>query len=205
MFRYALITSLAALTAACATQEQTAALECGAGAAAVSVLACKLMGGSTEKCAAIGVAGAGIGGLGCYAYSSHMAQREKELEGHENDLDARLRYVEGVNKDTAAYNEQLKQNLAVMTRNTNDLTRQIKQQNVDQDQLAQHRKALDAQLKQANDSLALQRKQLDSMRAFQAQQTTKSKDLDMKIAHEEALMADTRRETAAMAALRERI
>jgi hypothetical protein len=205
MIRIVLITLLAALTTACATPQQNAALECGAGGAVAAALLCKIAGGDTGKCAAIAAGVGVIGGAGCYAYSNKMAKREKELEGHENDLDARLKYVKDVNSDTAAYNDQLKKDVGTATQNTDQLVAQMRQKTVDQQKLADQRKALDTQIKLANDSVTLQRKQLSSMRSFQAQQTVKSQELASEIQRQQMLLAETERETNALAAQRQRI
>ncbi|SAK63189.1 hypothetical protein AWB78_02121 [Caballeronia calidae] len=205
MFRIVLISLLAALTAACATPQQNAALECGAGGAIAAMLLCKVAGGDTGKCAAIGAGVGVLGGAGCYAYSDKMARRQKELEGHENDLDARLKYVKDVNSDTAAYNAQLTKDVGTAKQKTDDLVAQMRQKAVDQQQLADQRKALDTQIRLANDNIALQRKQITSMRTFQAQQSVKSQELTSEIQRQQMLLAETERETSALAAQRQRI
>ncbi|TCK43737.1 hypothetical protein B0G84_2079 [Paraburkholderia sp. BL8N3] len=205
MYRPFMITLFAVFTAACETTQQTASLECGAAGLGVAFLLCKAAGGSNATCAAVGGVAAVGGGVLCYSLSDKLDKRRKELAGHENDLDARLRYVKGINADTAKYNEDLKKQVAALSQHTDTLVQQIQQKTADEKKLADQRKALDAAIKNASDSVAAQRNALNFMRSYQAEQAGKSQDLAAEVQRQQMLLAETQRETSALAAQRQRI
>jgi esterase/lipase superfamily enzyme len=64
------------LLVGCATQEQTASLEGGAGAAAAGYLLCKAMGKSDRDCAANAVAGGGVGAGVYYSYELRLENQQ---------------------------------------------------------------------------------------------------------------------------------
>jgi hypothetical protein len=196
------------LSFGCATtsnNQRTSAVECGAAGAVGGLLLCKLMGGDDRQCAVVTVL-AGAGGASiCYVYAGNLEKRQKELAGKENDLDARLRYVRGVNEDSAKLNQQLRDRVTKVTRHTDDLVAQINQKTVSQQKLTQEREALDNEVKAANEQLALEKKALDDMKQFQAQHAGKSRELDSEIAKQRRLLAETERQTTALASQRERI
>jgi hypothetical protein len=205
MIRTLTILSLGAMTAACATAEQTAAIECGAAGVGVAFLICKAAGGSTATCAAAGGLTGLAGGALCYSLSDKMAKRRAALAGHENDLDARLAYVKGVNEDTVKYNEDLKKQVAELTDHTNAVAQQVKLNTADEKQLANQRKALDAALKNTDDAIASQKATLSDMRAYQAQHAASSQELSQQIVREQANLQDTQRQAAALANLKQSV
>jgi len=205
MIKPVTIALLVTLMTACETTQQTASLECGAAGLGAAFLLCKAAGGSNATCAAIGgVVGVGGGAL-CYSLSDKMAKRRKELAGHENDLDARLSYVRGINEDSAKYNEDLRKQVTELTAHTNTVVQQIQQNSIDQQKLADQRKALDTALKNANDSVIAQRDALNFMRSYQASQSSKSSELAAEVQREQMLLAETQRQTTALASQRQRI
>jgi hypothetical protein len=107
-----------------------AGLECGLGAAGVSYLACRLKGKSNTQCAEIGAGMALAGALGCSLYAKHLEARRRELAGKENDVDAQIRYVQGLNADTRQLNADLAQRVSSLTQDTDKLVSQIGQQEV---------------------------------------------------------------------------
>jgi D-mannonate dehydratase len=205
MFRKILAVILATLTVACATQEQTASLECGAAGLGIAFLACKLAGGNDAACAAIGgAAGLGIGAV-CYNLSATLDKQRQELAGHENDLDARLRYIKSVNTAIASYNERMKTDLVTITQHTNSVVLQIQQKSIDQQSLEKERTYLDTQLKKANESLASQRQSVDLMRKLQAEHNFQDPQLTQELQRQQTLLAQTEQQTAALASQRQRI
>jgi hypothetical protein len=197
------IVLLSALSAGCATQEQTAALECGAGGAGLAFLICKLAGGNDATCAAAGAGAGALGAAGCYAWSSKLKKDREALAGHENDLDARLTYVRNVNATMAQYNESLKKQVADLSQHTAATAQQVSEQSSEHTQLANRRKAIDAALKDANASIAEQKKTLADMREFQAQHASTSQSLAAEIQREEAILQETQRQANALANLRQ--
>lgn len=204
MIKASAIVLLSAISAGCATSEQTAALECGAGGAGAAFLICKLAGGSDASCAAAGGGVGIVGAAGCYAWSSKLKKDREALAGHENDLDARLTYVRNVNATMSQYNDTLKKQVADLTQHTAATKQQISQKSSDQDKLVNQRKAIDAALKDANSSIAEQQKTLADMRAFQAQHAS-NQNLATEIKREEAILQETQRQANALANLRQSV
>jgi hypothetical protein len=196
---------LASLLAACSTPEQQSALECGGVTAAVAFAACKLAHGNTATCAAIGAGGGALGGAACYGLAKHLDDRRKELAGRENDLDARLQYVRGVNQDSEQYNAQLRKSVSDVTAQTDNTVQQIKQGALTADQIASARQALDKQIADAYTQLSAQKLALQDMKQFQARQPKPSPDLDAEIQKEQSILAATQRDTQALASQRQRI
>jgi uncharacterized protein YeaO (DUF488 family) len=196
---------LSLIAIGCATPEQQAALEGGVGGAASGYLLCKLLGGDDKKCVAAAVVAATAVGVISYSYASSLKKWRKELVGKENDLDARLRYVRGVNEDTEKLNQQLCQRVTQVTRHTDQVVASIQRKSISPEQLSKERDALDNEVKAANTQVALVKRALDDMKRFQAQQARKSRELDAEIAELQRLYAKTQRETSALASQRQRI
>jgi hypothetical protein len=193
------------LIAGCATPEQNASLECGAGGVAVGYVACKLMGNSDASCARFAVVAGGIGAAACYSYASNLEKRRQQLAGHENDLNARLQYVRGLNEDGQKLNSELQTRVAAATRRTGELQAQISQNRASGDQLAKERQRLDDELKNANQQVALQREALSEVKTYRSQRKQPSQDLDAEIAKQDRLLADAQRQVDTLASLRERV
>lgn len=187
--------------AGCATQQQTSSLECGVGAAVVVGGLCKALGGSDQNCTAMAALGGGIGGAACYSYAGRLEKRRQQLAGREQDLDARLAYVRGLNEDGQQLNTELQARVDAASKRFASLTTQTGRLKVSTDQLAKERKQLDDEIKAANQQVALQGNALTEAKAFQAKRT--SPDLDSEIAKQERLLADARRHVAAMASMRQ--
>jgi len=205
MTRKITVMTLALLSSACATQQQTASLECGAAGLGIGFLACKLAGGSDATCAAVG-AGVGLGGgVLCYSLSDNLAKHRKELAGHENDLDARINYLKAVNADTQRYNDGMKKELVTITQHTDSVVQKIQQNTIDQQALAKERANLDTQLKNANASVAAQRDSVDYMHKLQAQNKFTDPQLSQQLSIQQALLEQTKEQTAALASQRQRI
>lgn len=194
---------LSVLLAGCATNQQTASLECGAGGALVGYVACKALGGTDANCAKFAVVGGGVGALACYSYAARLEKRRQQLAGRENDLDARLRYVRGLNEDGEKLNAELRGRVEVASRRSEELTAQIGRNRASADLLAKERSRLDGELKAAKEQVALQRDALSEVKTFQAKRT--SADLDAEIAKQDRLLADARRQVDTLASLRERV
>ena len=196
------------LSAGCATttdNQRTSALECGAGGAAGGFLLCKALGGDNKQCAAVAfLTGAG-GAAICYSYAGNLEKRRQELAGKEADLDARLRYVRGVNEDSEKLNRQLRDRVANVTRHTNELVAQVNQKKLSQQNLTKEREALDNEVKVANEQLTLEKKALKDIKQLQAQHARNSHELDAEIAKQQRLLAETQRQTTALASQRQRI
>ncbi len=189
----------------CQTAAQTSSLQCGAGGAAGAYLLCKAMHGSDAEClgaaTVVGVGGAAI----CYSYAANLERRKKELAGRENDLDARIKYVRGLNQDSRQLNTELGKRLAETTRATDDLVAQIRQNKVSGVQLAQARDARDKEVRAASAQAARSTEALAEAKAYRARARPASPDLDADLARQEQLNAETQRLVAMLAAQKSRV
>jgi len=194
-----------ALIAGCATKQQTASLECGVGGAAVSYALCKATGGSDQKCAAIAAGTGAVGAVACYSYASHLAKRKQELAGRENDLDARIKYVRGLNEDTQQLNADLNGRIKQADARSATLLAQVNRNQASSQQLASERQRLDDEVKAANQQVAVGANALNEVKTYQAQRTSPSPDLDAEIAKQERLLAEAKEEVKKLASYRERV
>jgi hypothetical protein len=197
--------ALCALLAGCQTAPQNASLQCGAGAAATGYLVCKLLGRPDSECvkaaAVVGVGGAAV----CYSYASNLDKRRKELAGRENDLDARIRYVRGINADSEQLNADLGKRVAATTQSTDELLVQVRQQKVTAARLEKERQAREEELRGANAQLARGEDALTEVKAYRTRARPASPDLDAAIQKQEQLLADARRQVDLLAAQRARV
>lgn len=197
--------ALCLLLAGCQTAPQNASLQCGAGAAAAGYLVCKLLGRPDSECvkaaAVVGVGGAAI----CYSYASNLDKRRKELAGRENDLDARIRYVRGINEDSEQLNADLGKRVATTTQSTDELLVQIRQQKVTAARLEKERQAREDEVRSANAQLARGEDALNEVKAYRSRTRATSPDLDAAIVKQEQLLADARRQVDLLAAQRARV
>lgn len=189
----------------CQTAPQNASLQCGAGAAAVGFLLCKALGNSDSKClmagAVIGAGGAAI----CYSYASNLERRRKELAGRENDLDAQIRYVRGLNEDGQQLNADLAKEVASVKQKTDELVAQIKQNKVSQEQLAKARQDRENEVKAAKAQVDKGNEALAEVEAYRSKRKAPSPDLDAEIAKQKQLLADAQRQVDLLAAQRARV
>lgn len=200
-----MLASLTLLSAGCATQQQTAGLECGIGGAAGGYLVCKLAGGSDAACAGAAGAGGLLGGALCFSLSATLEKHRKELAGHENELDARLRYLKAVNADSTRYNEAMRNDIVKITQHTDTVVQRMQQKTIDQQTLAKERADLDVKLKHANDSLAAQQNAVSYMSSLQASHRLRNPKLAQELQLQLALLDQTKQQTAALASQRQRI
>ena len=196
---------LGIVIAGCATTEQTASLQCGAGGLAAGYLACKLAGGTDAKCLAIGGGVAAAGAVGCYSYSKHLTARRQQLAGKENDLDAQIHYVKGLNDDTRQFNSELNKRVTAMTQKNDQVVVQIQQQQITAQQLAQEHQSQDklisASQQEVNDGI----KALQAAKDLRARRTAPAPDLDAAIDQQEQLLANAQHQVDQLAQQRARV
>jgi septal ring factor EnvC (AmiA/AmiB activator) len=190
----------------CATQQETSAVECGAGGAVLAVVICKMAHGNDASCAAIG-AGAGAAGAAiCYSYANNIQKRRQALAAQGDTLNAHLKYLQGVNQDTATLNSQLAAKVTAVTNSTDQAVNALAKGQMTQAELAHQRQALDAQVTAAQAQVNTATQELQSARQYRAQQgTAPSPALDAEIARLQELLSQAQSSTSALAAQRQRI
>lgn len=182
-----------------------AGLECGLGGAGVGYLACKLTGKSSKECKKVALGAGAAGALACSLYAKRLDNRRKELEGKEQDLDAQIRFMQGLNADTRQLNADLAERVSSMTAETDALVAQITQQQVSQEQLVQERESRDEALKTSRDEVAQGQKALEEAKTRRAQQASESAALDGAIKEQEQLLASAERQVKLLAEQRARV
>ena len=193
------------LLVGCATTEQNASLECGLGGVAAGYLACKLAGGNDAKCLAIGGGVGGAAAVGCYSYSKHLAARRQQLAGKENDLDAQIKYVQGLNNDTKQLNGELNKRLASVTQKNDQVLAQIQQQQISYQQLAQERQSQDKLIAQSQQEVDDGVKALQTAKDLRARRSTAAPDLDAAIDQQEQLLVDAHHQVELLSQQRARV
>ena len=195
--------------ASCATPAQQAKTEGAAGGAAVGAglgaLAGYLIGGNATG-ALIGAAAGGVlGGAVGYSYANRIVQRQKELAGRENDLDARIKFARGINQDTEEYNRKLEEEIKAEEQQISRLTSGVG----DQQRINQQREALRKDLankaEDANKQLSVAKAQLEDIKNFRSQQSQSSQDLDAEISKLQITVAQLESKTQTLAAMGQRM
>lgn len=201
-----------ATTGGTSSKASTAGLECGAVGAGGGYLTCKLLGGSEAMCLSIAAGVGGLGGVACYSLATNFEKRRQELAGKENDVNARLKYVRGLNEDSKKLNQELNSRVAQVSQRTDTIVAQIEKGTISQKEVAKERESLLQEEKAANDQVALEKSALDDMKRFQAEQARKKEidkamheKLDAEIKEQERLLAETQLATKALASQRQRI
>jgi hypothetical protein len=202
-----------------------AAVECAIVGAALATAVCLAAGAAggmskgekgkvdgAEICAAA-VAGATLLAAGaCYTFAQRYEKRRQELAGKENDLDARLKYVRGLNTDSENINRELNTRIKEISKRTDKTVAQIERGSISRKELAKEREALLEEEKAAREYVELEKAALEDMKRFQAGQIRKTDSdralhaqLDAEIRKQERLLEETQRATSAFAAQRQRI
>lgn len=185
-----------------------AALECGAVGAGLATAICIAAGGSAAACAGAAAGGGALGAGICYTYAQKYEKRRQELAGKENDLDARLKYVRGLNEDSEKLNQDLNARVEQVSKRADKIVTQMREGTISQQQLVKEREELLKEENVAKDQVALEKSALEDMKQFQARQAqtgNESAELDAEIRKQERLLAETQNATRALAAQRQRI
>lgn len=199
---------IAFLVAGCATPGQQATTEGTAGGAVLGALlgagVGALAGGG--RGAAIGAgAGAFLGGIAGYSYAQNIQSRRNALAGQENNLNAQLRFAEGVNQDTQEANRLLAQEIRASEDKVNALAVKTQQHQATQRELESQRQDLAKKVKAAEDQHALAARQLDELNQFRSRQPQGSPELDAQIAKLETQLQELKHNTTTLASLSQRL
>lgn len=192
----------------CATESQQAKTESTVTGTAIGAIAGGIIGGllGGKRGAVIGAATGGvIGGVAGYSYGDKIAQRHQELEGKENDLNARINFARGVNQDTEEYNQKLRQEIASTKQGVDALAAQIKRQQVTQQQLYTAREQLNAKVNNAQQQLTVAQTELHNLQVFKSKQPQQSAELNTEISRLQTNLAQLKSNTNTLAALSQRI
>lgn len=186
-----------------------AGLECGAVGGGLAAAICLAAGGSALTC---GIASGSTGLLAagaCYTYAEKLTDRRKKLAERAHDLDAQLEFARGAVEDSKKANEDLNKRVAQITKDTDKIAARMKQGTISQQELAKAKEALLKEERSAKEQAAIGRSALEDMTAFQNEQKRKPdadraalSELDKKIEEQQRLLAETQRQTSAIASAR---
>lgn len=201
------VSTVAGLITGCVSSSAAtrASAQCGAAVGGVSYLACKLTGKTDEHCLKVAGVGAVAGAVTCYVYASNLESRRKALAGNEDDLDAQIHYVTGLNSDTEQLNADLAKRLSHITRETDDLVAKVRQQQISEDQLLQERKTREDMLNASQKEVGQGHEALQFAKQLRAKRTSQSVELDAKITQQDKLLAQAQTQVNLLAAQRARV
>ncbi|WON73502.1 hypothetical protein [Nitrosospira sp. Is2] len=218
MKKKAVMLLLVSLVSGCATlrdqigTKNAAAVECAAAGGGLGYGICDVAGGNSLICALIGVGVAVVGGGVCYGLAAKYEERNQELVGKENDLDARLEYVRKINEDTEKSNEELKSRVAEASDRTDKILKKMKEGKSSPAKRDEQKKKLLEEEEAANQLVVLEEKVVKDMRNFQTrnltntgEKTATQVELDKEIEKLELLLAETQRQTKVLASKRQSI
>ena len=157
---------LLALMAGCSTvggkpgSSGMAALECGAVGAGIATAICIAAGGKAAACAGAAAGGGALGAGICYTYAQKYEKRRQELAGKENDLDARLKYVRGLNEDSEKLNQDLNARVEQVSKRTDRIVAQTNEGTISRQELIKEREGLLKEENAAKDQIVLEKSAL---------------------------------------------
>ena len=206
MKKILLASCVAALVTGCANPQQQGASEGAAIGAVLGGVLCAVAGGNASTCAAVAGASAALGGAVGYTYANNVEKRRQALAGRENDMNARLEYVRGVNQDSERFNAELQQKMQNAARQTEQFQDQIAAGRATQQQIAQRRNKLDREISDANQQVESMESALEDMRRFRDSNAGQaSPQLDQQIETLSQTLDQARSNTQALAGLRQRV
>ncbi len=189
-----------------------AALECGAVGAGLAAAICIAAGGNAATCAGAAAGGGLIGAGACYTFAESYEKRREELAGKENDLDARLKYVRGLNADAEKLNQELRTRVSNISKKTDETVAQIARGTISRQEVEKEKQALLKEQKVALQQAELEKAALEDMKRFQAEQLRKvdgdkalHAQLDKEIEKQERLLRETEGIAKAFASQSQRI
>ena len=192
----------------CATKGQQTRTEGTAGGAGIGAVIGGLLGYALgdEKGALAGAAlGAALGGAVGYTYADNIANRHAELAGHENDLDARIAFAEGVNQDTQEFNQLLERDIATLAPEIDALSAQARQEKITQKELDKKRQSMEEKVEETEIALAAAEDELKDLKKFQDRTPDQSDKLDSEIAKLERNLKQLKKNTDTIASLSQRL
>ncbi|MCP4340876.1 MAG: hypothetical protein GY799_18800 [Desulfobulbaceae bacterium] len=192
----------------CATKDQQTRTEGTAGGAGIGAIIGGLIGyvvGDEEGALAGAALGAALGGAVGYTYADNIANRHAELAGHENDLDARITFAEGINQDTQELNQLLEREIATLTPEIDTINTQARQEKITQKELDEKRKSMEQKVEETETALAAAENELKELKKFQGRTPDQSDELDSEIGKLEKNLKQLKRNTDTIASLSQRL
>ncbi len=158
------------------------------------------------KGAAIGAGvGALLGGAGGCTYASYVTDRNAQLAGKENDLNAQIQYASDMAEDTKKHNQQIAQEIQEANLKLAQISAGIKNQQATEAQLADEKSRLEKKLAGERQLESQVAASLDNLHKFRATQPQNSQVLDHKIGELQAQLQTLKSNNQALAAVSQRV
>jgi hypothetical protein len=188
-----------------ALQPTVSAFECGGGSVKAAIASCRAEGGHYGHCAIVASRAGVSGATACYTYSSKIRKRREQLVGQEDQLDAQIRYLQDVNRDTEDLNAELDVRIEEVIARTDTAVDSLAQGEMTESELAQLRAILDIEVSSAQRQLDAASRELQAAEQYRSRRQPSTAALDAEIARLQALLNEAQRQTSALVAQRQRI
>ena len=188
-----------------AVQPTVKAFECGGESVKAAIASCRSEGGHYGHCALIASRASMNEATACYTYANDIRKRRAQLVGQEDQIDAQIRYLQDVNLNTANLNDEMKSRVEEATVRADTALDSLAQGQMTASELSQLRAILDIELSSSQRQLDAASQQLRDAGLYRSRQPAPNPELDAEIARLEALLADTQRQTSALALQRQRL
>jgi predicted metal-dependent hydrolase len=189
-----------------ALQPTVSAFECGGGRMKSTIESCRAEGGHYGRCAVLASRAGVSRATECYNYASTIHKRREQLVGQEDQLDAEIRYLQDVNRDTEGLNRELSGRIEEATARVDTGVESLAQGEMAQSELTQLHAILDNEVSFAQRQLDAASSELQAAEQYRERQPAPTRAaLDAQIARLQALLDEARRQTTALVAQRERI
>ncbi|MBM9536207.1 YMGG-like glycine zipper-containing protein [Desulfobulbus alkaliphilus] len=141
------------------TRSEGAATGAGIGAVTGAVLG-QVFGGDTRSTVVGAAIGAALGGAGGYAYGKHVANQKEKYASEEDWLEACIAEAQRTNAAMARYNDELRQQIDGLRRDTEALEHQYADAKTRNVQLKEKKKVVDGLARSADKELTAARSEL---------------------------------------------
>ena len=189
-----------------ALQPTVSAVECGGGSVAAAIAACRAQGGHTGHCAIVATNAGVSGATACYTYAAQIKKRREQLVGQENQLDAHIRYLQDVNRDTERLNDEMSGKITEVTARTDTAVDSLAKGEMTQRELNQLHAILDHEVSAAQHQLEMVSREMQAAQQYRSRQPSEATArLDAEIARLQELLTQAQRDTGALALQRQRI
>ena len=189
-----------------ALQPTVSAFECGGESVQSAIASCKAEGGRWGHCAIVASRAGVSDATACYTYASKVRKRREQLVGQEDQVEAQIRYLQDVNKDTEGLNTELSGQIGEVTARTDTAVESLDRGEMTHSELTQLRAILDQEISSAQMQFDAASHELQAAEQYRSRrQSPAAAALDAEIARLQTLLNEAERQTNALVAQRERI
>lgn len=186
--------------------QNKAAAECAVAVAAVLIAECKFIEKKSNKVCALRALLAATGSaFACHYIQGTLLERKKQLQGHENELDAQLAYMRGVNEDVEKSNKQMRTAIEATEKRTDTLLSLQQQGQASKEDFDREREVQERDLAAVRNALKDQQAALDDAKKYKVSLKKPNPDVDAQYASMQRQLTVTEAQLKELTALRQRI